>query len=149
MTTPHSSPLPLAPSSKKGFTLLEVLVALVVFAIGVTGMLAALGHSLRDINYTKDHAQALRIATREMNTLRRLTYVPDAESSGAEGRFSWQAEVAILDIADLPGMDSDDAGDSDALVPCGMEVTVSWSENIGGEPENKVNLSGIELFEDE
>lgn len=123
--------------------------ALVVFAIGVTGMLAALGHSLRDINYTKDHAQALRIASREMNTLRRLTYVPDSEGSGEEGRFSWLAEVVTLDIADLPGMDSDDAGDSDALVPCEMAITVWWSGTSGGEPENKVELNGIELFEKE
>lgn len=135
--------------SKKGFSLLEVLVALVVFAIGVTGMLAALGNNLRDINYTKDHARAMRIASREMNTLRRLTYIPEAESAGEEGRFSWMAEVFALDIEDLPGMDSDDAGKSDVHVPCRMEITVSWSDDVGGEPAGRIKLSGIELFEDE
>lgn len=134
---------------RDGFSLLEVLVALVVFAIGVTGMLVALGYNLRDINYTKDHALAVRIATREMNTLRRNTYIPEPETGGEEGRFSWQVVAEQMDIDDLPGMDSDDEGQSDELVPCTMGVTVLWSDDIGGERTHKVALSGIELFEDE
>lgn len=134
---------------REGFSLLEVLVALVVFAIGVTGMLVALGYNLRDISYTKDHARAVRIASREMNTLRRSTYVPESETDGEEGRFTWQAEVESMDINDLPGMDSDDEGQSDEWVPCKMEITVSWSDDVGGEPVHKVKLNGIELFEDE
>lgn len=136
-------------NKRDGFSLLEVLVALAVFAIGVTGMLSALGYNLRDISYSKDHAQAVRMATREMNTLRRLSYVPEDESTGTEGRFSWQTEVEVLDLADLPGMDSDDAGQTSALVPCALDVTVSWSEDVSGESVHKVKLNGIELFEEE
>lgn len=134
---------------RDGFSLLEVLVALLVFSIGVTGMLAALGQNLRDINYTKDHALAVRIATREMNTLRRSTYTPDSEASGEEGRFSWRAESNLMDISDLPGMDSSDEGQTSELVPCEMEVLVSWSDDVGGELTHKVKLNGIELFEEE
>lgn len=146
----HPSPDPkIHSSSKKGFSLLEVLVALVVFSIGVTGMLVALGYGLRDINYTKDHAFAVRIATREMNTLRRSTYVPESDTSGEEGRFAWAARVDEMDISDLPGMDSGDEGQTDELVPCELEVTVLWSDDVGGEATRKVKLNGIELFEDE
>ncbi|QBG48579.1 prepilin-type N-terminal cleavage/methylation domain-containing protein [Verrucomicrobia bacterium S94] len=132
-----------------GFSLLEVLVALVVFAVGVTGMLTALGYNLRDISYTEDHAMAVRIASREMNALRRLTYVPDSESGGEEGRFSWRITVEERDVDTLPGMDGDDESQTDALVPCEMEVVVSWSEDAEGEAVHKVKLNGIELFEDE
>ncbi len=135
--------------NRAGFSLLEVLVALVVFTVGVSGMLAALGYNLRDISYTKDHARALRIASREMNTLRRNTYVPESESSGEEGRFSWQVTVVEMDVDQLAGMDGDDESETDALVPAEMEITVSWSDNAGGEPTHKVKLNGIELFEDE
>lgn len=134
---------------RMGFSLLEVLVALVVFAIGVTGLLAALGANLRDINYTKDHAQAVRIATREMNNLRRLTYAPDATEEAWEGRFSCTIDVIELDTADLPGGDSGKESESDAALPYEMVVTVSWSDDVGGEPVSKVKLSGIELFEEE
>ena len=133
---------------RDGFSLLEVLVALAVFAIGVTGLLVALGRNLNDISYMKDHAQALRIASHEMNSLRRLTYIPEAETTGGEGRFSWHAEVTVMNINELPGMDSDDAGQSDALTPCEMTVTVHWSDDADGEPAHKVTLSGIKLFEE-
>ena len=132
-----------------GFSLLEVLVALVVFSIGVTGMLAALGYNLRDINYTKDHALAVRIASREMNALRRNTYVPESESSGEEGRFSWRTTVELLDVESLPGMDGDDESLTEALAPCEMEITVSWSDDVGTEPTHSMKLNGIELFEEE
>ena len=150
--TLHESSHPLiqhsSRASRDGFSLLEVLVALVVFAIGVTGMLVALGYNLRDISYSKDHAHAVRIASREMNSMRRLTNIPELETAGEEGRFSWQTEVILMDIDDLPGMDSDEAGQSDALVPAEMEVNVSWSEDVGGDATHKVQLSGIELFEE-
>ncbi len=147
----HKSRNPNTQQSKRtlraGFSLLEVLVALVVFAIGVTGLLVALGANLRDINYTKDHAQAVRIASREMNNLRRLTYVPDGAMEAGDGRFSWKIEVIEIDTADLPGGDSGRESESDSMLPYEMEVVVAWSADVGGEPLHKVKLSGIELFE--
>ena len=132
-------------NGRDGYSLLEVLVALVVFAIGVTGLLVALGNNLRDINFAKDHARAVRIATREMDALRRSTYIPEP-SNGEEGRFSWSSEIMAIDLADLPGMDSDDAGRTDANAPCQMEVVVAWSDDAGGELNHKVAMNGIELF---
>lgn len=132
---------------RAGFSLLEVLVALVVFSIGVTGMLAGLGYNLRDVSYTKDHARAVRVANREFSALRRQTLMPEAESSGEEGRFSWSTEVEAMDVESLPGMSSDDEGRSDALIPCTIHVQVNWSNDAGGEPVHRVVLDGIELFE--
>ncbi|VGO15155.1 Type II secretion system protein I [Pontiella desulfatans] len=133
---------------RDGFSLLEVLAALVVFTIGVTGLLSALGHHLRDINQTKDHALAVRIAMREMDGLRRSTYAPDAETSGEAGRYEWLAEAWAMELDDLPGMDSDDESASDGTFPYQLEVTVSWSNDTGGERKNHVKLHGIGLFED-
>lgn len=132
-----------------GFSLLEVLVALVVFAIGVTGMLTALGYHLRDIGYSKDHAHAVRLATREMNALRRMKYVPPSGGEGSEDRFSWRSEVEPMDLSDLPMVGTDEEGQTNTEVPCEMTVTVSWADTEGAEPTHKVRLQGIELFESE
>jgi prepilin-type N-terminal cleavage/methylation domain-containing protein len=131
----------------RGFSLLEVLVALVVFSIGVSGLLVALGYHLKDITFTEDHAHAVRIASREMNALRRMKYFPEQEVTGEEGRFTWTATAEEADYDELPGVTSDDVSSSQSLKPCMMDVTVEWSEEAGGERNRKVRLQGLELFQ--
>ena len=132
---------------KQGFTILEILVALLVFAIGVTGMLTALGHHMRDVTSTEDHARGVRIAQREMNALRRLKFIPDEESTGEEGRYVWTTTVEEADLDELPGADSDETANARALRPCNMSVLVQWSDVDGGELKRRVVFSGIELFQ--
>ncbi len=138
--------LPAALQNHAGFSLLEVLVALVVFAIGVSGMLVALGHHMKEVSFSEDHARAIRIATREMNALRRFKYIPNTEIEGEEGRYIWTAEVEEMDD-DLPGVTSDEAGRSRGLKPYAMSVLVQWSDVEGGELRRKVELQGLELFQ--
>ena len=135
-----------AGASLSGFSLLEVLVALVIFAIGVSGMLVTLTHHMRDISFTQEHARAVRIATREMNRLRRTRFVPEEESTGDEGRYSWQVVVEEVD-EELPGMTDGEAGKSQGLKPYEMSLVVQWSDAPGGEPNSKVELHGLELFQ--
>ena len=129
-----------------GFSLLEVLVALVIFTIGVSGMLVTLAHHMRDISFTQEHARAIRIATREMNRLRRVRFVPEEESTGEDGRYSWLAVVEEVE-EDLPGMIDGEAGKSKGLKPYEMSLVVQWSDVPGGELSRKVQLHGVELFQ--
>ena len=132
--------------SRKGFSLLEVLIALVVFAIGVSGMLVALGHHMKEVSFSEDHARAIRIATREMNALRRFKFMPDSEMTCEQGRYVWRTEVEEVDD-ELPGITIDEAGLSGASKPCSMSVLVQWSDVEGGELKRKVELQGLELFQ--
>ena len=120
--------------------------ALVVFSIGVSGMLVALGHHMKDVSFSEDHARAIRIATREMSALRRFKFMPDTETTGEEERYVWITEVEEVED-DLPGITSDEAGQSRALKPCSMLVRVQWSDVEGGELKRKVELQGLELFQ--
>jgi type II secretion system protein I len=132
---------------KSGFTLLEILIALTVFAIAVTGMLAALGNHVKSVSLSEDHARAVRIAQREMNAMRRLRYMPDSEMTGEEGRYLWSTTVEESDYDNLPGVDSDEFSNARALRPCDMTVMVHWSDVEGGELKRRVLFRGVELFQ--
>ncbi|MEI6892482.1 MAG: prepilin-type N-terminal cleavage/methylation domain-containing protein [Pontiella sp.] len=136
-----------SPSAKQGFTLLEILIALTVFAIAVTGMLAALSAHVKGVSLSEDHARAVRMAQREMNALRRMQYMPDSERTGEEGRYVWSTTVEEVDQGGLPGVDSDEFSNSRALRPYNMSVIVRWSDIEGGELKRRVWFEGIDLFQ--
>jgi len=123
-----------------GFSLLEVLVALTVFAIGAGGMLVALGNHLRNVSYMEDQAHAVRLATREMNELRHSAEYDENEIEGSEGRFVWVARMHSDELADWPQLDTLE-GD-----PAQLEVVVQWSDVDGGELKNRVRLEGFDVF---
>lgn len=133
--------------NKNGFTLLEILIALAVFAIGVTGMLTALGRHVKDVSLSEDHARAVRIGQREMNRIRRLSLMPSMEMTGEEGRYVWSANVEEADIDTLPGTDSDDFANARAHRPCDITLMVQWSDVDGGELKRRVLFRGVELFQ--
>ena len=54
---------------RRGFTLLEVLVATVILAIAVTGLMAALSGSLRNAARLTDYDRAAMLARRKMDEL--------------------------------------------------------------------------------
>ena len=126
--------------AKQGFTL-------AVFAIGVTGMLTALGRHVKDVSLSEDHARAVRIAQREMNSLRRLRFMPTSEMAGEEGRYVWSSMVEESDIDDLPGTDSDEFANSRTLRPCDITLMVQWSDVEGGELKRRVLFRGVELYQ--
>ena len=129
---------------KAGFSLLEVLVALTVFAIGAGGMLVALGNHLRNVSYIEDQARAVRIASREINELRRSEEYEAMETEGAEDRFVWVAEMHSDDLSEWPAIDAIE--ESSGGTPAQLRVVVRWSDVEAGELTHQVRLEGFEVF---
>jgi len=97
-------------SGQRGFTLLEVLVATVVLAVAISGLMSALSTSLRGAARVTDYDRAAMLARRKMDEIiaeRRLprnmmfegAYNP-AETNGSPS--GWRAQIAGFEFPPNP-----------------------------------------------
>lgn len=131
---------PVLSGRRSGFSLLEVLVALALFAIAASGILTAMGNHLKQVSFMQDHAHALRLATREMNALRRMKVLEAGETAGVEGRFTWQTAAETEGFDDWPGL----AGLPGT--PARLRVSVQWGDTEAGPTNGQVRLDGFAYF---
>jgi general secretion pathway protein I len=75
--------------SRRGFTLLEVLVATLIMALAVTGLLSALSTSLRSAARLTDYDRAVMLARQKLDEL--LVAAKAPKQASLEG--SWSPEV--------------------------------------------------------
>ncbi len=99
--------------NRRGFTLLEVLVATVIMGIAVAGLIAGLSQSVRNASRLTDYDRAAMLARTKMNDL--LLDVNLPFDGSAEGRFDgdqsggipsgWRASLRPFDVPPhaLPG----------------------------------------------
>lgn len=83
---------------QRGFTLLEVAVALIVVSLGMLAAIGAVGHTARDSSYLRDKTLAHWVAMNKLTEVRLLPNAPptdkssdDVEMAGREWR--WTMEV--------------------------------------------------------
>ena len=91
---------------ERGFTLVEVMVALVVVALSLTGIAVVLGDMLSNATWLKESTYASWIAQNKIVELRAANVYPDAdETSGevsyANSQWAWRAVVTETGIENL------------------------------------------------
>lgn len=97
--------------NRRGFTLLEVLVATTIMAIAVTGLLSALSTSMRNASRLTDADRAALLARRKMDELlldHRLPKLAPFEgafdpSLTGGNRGGWRARITPFDLGPTPG----------------------------------------------
>ena len=113
--------------SKKGFTLIEVMVAIGIFAIAVFGTLALIGQSISFGKHTHNQTIAANEAKRVLENVRRV-----ADASGlatvASNNFNETLNSSLLQsgtvtVTDLSGNSLVSNAD-----PLPVRVTVSWTQ---------------------
>jgi type IV pilus assembly protein PilV len=81
-----------------GFTLVEVMVALVVFAIGVLALSAVQTRSSDDVYSAGRRSRALELAQEQVETARAVGYDGAVSDSGLSGPLAWTSHVDSVDI---------------------------------------------------
>jgi general secretion pathway protein I len=107
----------------KGFTLLEVLVALTVLAISALAVINQTGQSLRQLQQLEQKTVALIIAENQLNTLRIAEHWP------ATGRNS-----QTLNVAELQWQISTEVSNTNEPWLRKIEVSVSASDKADESP---------------
>lgn len=81
--------------SQQGFTLLEVLVALVILGLAIVTMIQMSSQGLRLVKLSGDHQDAARLADR----IARATEIKgEAVDGGKEGPYTWERKIALVPI---------------------------------------------------
>lgn len=113
------------PARDTGFTLLEVLVALVVLATAVVAVLQLFGGGLRLARSAGDHADAVLLASARLADLEPGP-LTEGSTEGTDGPYSWTRRVA-LQPALLP-IDPENP-DSVRIRLARVSVEVRWGQN--------------------
>ncbi len=93
-----------------GFTLLEVMIALVIVGLTLLAMAAKMGSMLNAANTMRDYTYASWIAHNKITELRLANVVPDVSSSSGEVRYAgvdwaWRAVVSETGVENLYRVD--------------------------------------------
>lgn len=120
-------------SSENGFTLLEIMVALAILALGIVTVLELLSGSLRIGVKASRHTQAALYAQNIMDRMFAQTTLDDGEESGEfPDGYTWIAQVQeIRPDDDSSRFQSNRPNQLDFFHLKEIAVRITWEENGG------------------
>jgi len=118
-----------------GFTLLEVMVALAVLAMGIAAVLELFGGGLRLTAKSSKRTQAVVYAQSVMDRLLAQSTLDDGNDGGEfPGGFSWRARVSeIRPDDDASALQQKSQNQTEFFRLKQINVEVSWSEGVGAQ----------------
>ncbi|MFO7608642.1 MAG: prepilin-type N-terminal cleavage/methylation domain-containing protein [Candidatus Krumholzibacteriia bacterium] len=97
-------------AARAGFSLVEIMIVLVILAVGVLPIAVVQHHARREVVEADRHTEAIALAQAQLERLKALGQGNIVAQNGVQGTFAWQAQVANLDF----GLDR-------------IDVTVTWN----------------------
>lgn len=88
---------------QRGFTLLEVLVALAILSVAVVASIQAVAQGLRLLRLSGDQQRAVLVADQKA---REVVAPVEGQESGTEGDFAWERRVSVVEAPDLTPLGS-------------------------------------------
>lgn len=121
------------PRTNRGFTLLEVMVALSVLAVGIAAVLELFGGSLRLTAKSSKRTQAVVYAQNVMDRFLAQSTLDDGSDGGEfPSGFSWRAQVSEIRPDDNDsGLQQRSQNQPEFFRLKQINVEVFWSEGVG------------------
>lgn len=122
---------------RRGFTLIEIIMAMAIMAVGIIGVVRLLPVGLRASKSSEMMSRASFLAQEKMEELKLAGFDeltkpnPSIDLEGEEGDYSWEAEVSEVE---LEGVTSSEDIRS-------LSLTVSWQEK--GKPRSQKFMTYI------
>jgi type II secretion system protein I len=108
---------------RRGFTLLEVLVAMAILGLAVVTLIQLASQGLRLVKASGDHQEAVRLADR---LAREVASPNEGVETGQEGVYAWERRVTLVS---LPPELKPPTGKASRLFR--LSVAIRWSANGG------------------
>jgi prepilin-type N-terminal cleavage/methylation domain-containing protein len=103
---------------RRGFTLLEVLIAMVILSVAVVALIQTASQGLRLLKASSDHQEAVALGDR---LVRAVDSPIEGTDSGQEGPFTWERRVRVMAV---PEELSPLSGPSPQLLA--LSVVIRW-----------------------
>lgn len=106
---------------ERGFTLLEVMVALAILGLAVVASIQGFAQGLRLLKLSGDHQRAMLLADLKA---REIVTLEETEDQGTEDEFQWQRSTRLLEAPDL----TPEGGTAPRWRVWEIAVRVRWDE---------------------
>ena len=129
------------PSAHKGFTLLEILLALAILSVSLTWIMQNFSSGMRIARTSKTYTTAVTYAKQKLEEFQLQKEIEETEESGSfDDGYSWRVTIAPYeDYLEEEGND-EDLFEHLPLEMFRLDSVVSWME---GEKEKSVSLSTL------
>jgi len=136
-------PLGRPPGRQSGSYLLEALIAILIFAFGVLGLIGLLGSSIRVTNEARFRSEAANLASAMIADMwgRTAANIDSEFASGGSRLAAWTSKAASL----LPGADPPDVAVAPGVTSESRSVVVTVYWKLPGEAERHQYLMTAQI----
>ena len=128
-------------SSERGFSLIEMLVAMAIMGVALSALYQSAMGSTRNARVSAEYSQAVALAESTMDDFS-AQLVVGKEDRGQFGNFEWAARADSLGAAGMQGSEQNDMSEENLAL---VTVWVSWA---GDSNPREISLQSVGRISD-
>lgn len=116
-----------ASTASRGFTLLEVMLAFVIFAISFATVLEIMGASMRSVSRASDDTEVALLAQSVMDLVGTEIPVEEAQYDGTSmEQYNWRLDIFPYDISDEQALATPELAELSGIDLYWIDLEITW-----------------------